>query len=178
MRYFASLRVAGALFLAWATPLAAAPCQIQFVSHGTFHEIQTPDGRCLQFVDDLGNAWEITNPRGSWKDGMSGTIQAQFLDQGACSQEIGSPLKACSFTADFSRNVVGTFIFREFVECPGYRIRTNNEDYFILNCEDFGEELCTMENVGRKIQAQILVNTSPSICIDSLTTVVDFRFLK
>jgi hypothetical protein len=167
-----------ALFLTSGVPLQGAPCRIDFVSHGTFHVVSTPDGDCLQFVDDLGNAWEVTNPRSSWKDGMSGTIQAEFVSERKCSQDIGSPLRVCTFTADFSRNVVGTFIFRQFVECPGYRIRTQTEDYFITNCEDFGEELCTMANVGRRIQAQVLVNTSPSICIDSLTTVVDFRFLQ
>ena len=54
----------------------AAECVINFVSHGTFRSISTPEGTCLQFVDDLGTPWEITNPRGSWKDGLTGTVIA------------------------------------------------------------------------------------------------------
>ena len=162
--------------LAMVIPAHADQCLINFVSHGEFKRISTPDGECLQFVDDLGTTWDITNPRGSWKDGLTGTIQAEFVSGTTCSGHSG--LRVCSFTADFSRNVVGTLIFRNFVECPGYRIRTEIEDYFITNCEDFDGELCSMDNVGRRTQAQIFVNTSPSICIDSLTTVIDFRFLQ
>jgi hypothetical protein len=157
-------------------PTRADPCLINFVSHGEFERISTPDGECLRFVDDLGTTWDVTNPRGAWKDGMTGTILAEFVSGSTCSQQSG--LRICTFTGDFSRNVVGTLIFRNFVECPGYRIRTVNEDYYITNCTDFDGELCTMDNVGRRTQAQVFVNTSPSICIDSLTTVIDFRFLQ
>jgi hypothetical protein len=162
--------------LAGVVPTQADPCLINFVSHGEFRRVASPQGECLQFVDDLGTVWDVTNPRGSWTDGMTGTILAELVSGPTCSQQPG--LRICTFTADFSRSVVGTLIFRDFVECPGYRIHTENEDYFITNCEDFGAELCTMNNVGRRTQAQILVNTSPSICIDSLTTVIEFRFLQ
>jgi hypothetical protein len=177
------MRSIGILCIASACGILAAPahadkCVINFVSHGTFHKVTTPAGDCLQFVDDLGTTWDVTNPHGSWKDGVSGTIQAEFVSQPRCSENIGQPLSICSFTADFSGNIVGTLVFVNFVECPGFRIRTQTEDFFITNCEDFGDELCSMDNVGRHVQAQILVNSSPSICIDSLTTVIDFRFLQ
>lgn len=156
----------------------AAPCRLDFLSHGTFRVVQEPGGGCLQFVDDLGVSWEVTNPRGSWKDGMTGTIEAEFLSSGTCPAPIGDPLRACSFTADFSRNLVGTLVFRQFVECPGYRIETQNEDYRIVNCDDFGTELCAAENLGRRLQAQIFVDTGATVCIASTTTVIDFRFLQ
>lgn len=158
--------------------LVADPCRIDFLSHGTFRVVQAAGGECLQFVDDLGVSWEVTNPRGSWKDGMTGTIEAEFLSSGVCTAAIGDPLRACAFTADFSRNVVGKLVFRQFVECPGYRIATRTEDYRIVNCDDFGTELCAPENLGRRLQAQIFVDTGVTICIDSTTTVVDFRFLQ
>jgi hypothetical protein len=162
--------------LAAAVPAGADPCLINFVSHGKFQRAQTPEGECLQFVDDLGTIWDVTNPRGSWTDGTAGTILAEFVSGPTCSQHSG--VRICTFTADFSRNIVGKLIFRDFVECPGFRIRTETEDYFITNCGDFGTELCSMDNVGRRTQTQVHVNTSPSICIDSLTTVIDFRFLE
>jgi len=165
-----------AMCLAAVVPAQADPCLINFVSHGEFKRVPMPQGECLQFVDDLGTVWDVTNPRGSWTDGMAGTILAEFVPGPTCSQHPG--LRICTFTADFSRNVVGTLVFRNFVECPGYRIHTENEDYLITNCADFDTELCSMDNLGRRTQAQILVNTSPSICIDSLTTVIDFRFLQ
>jgi hypothetical protein len=159
-------------------PAGADRCVINYVSHGTFHVIPSPGGDCLQFVDDLGVTYEVTNPRGSWRDGMTGTVLAEWVTDGICSQDIGDPIRICTFTADFSRNIVGTLLFVDFVECPGYRIRTQNEDYRIVNCEDFGSDLCTASNLGRKIQAQVFVDTGISICIDSTTTVIDFRFLQ
>ncbi len=93
----------------------AAECVINFVSHGTFGSISTPEGTCLQFVDDLGTPWEITNPRGSWNDGLTGTVIADSSVASKCSQDIGAPLRICQFYADESRTVVGTFDENQFV---------------------------------------------------------------
>ena len=159
-----------------ASPAAADPCLLNLVTHGTFRHVATPSGTCVQFVDDLGARYEVLQPRGSWKDGMAGTLYGNFQSAGTCSQE--TPIEICSFDADYSRNVVGTLVFLNFIECPGYAIR-GNEDYKVLNCEDFGTELCDSANLGRRVKAEVLVDTGVSNCLGLLrSTVVDFELLK
>ena len=152
-------------------PAEAQQCSLQFISHGTFREV---DG-CRLFEDDLGTLWEVVKPRGSWKDGTKGTIYAEWAETGACS---GLPaLKACRFEADYTRKVSGTLVFRTLIECPGYIVDGANQDYLILNCEDFGDELCAPENLGRHVQTEVYVDTGLSICLGlARSTVFDFRF--
>ena len=155
-----------------ALPTGADNCELQFISHGTFRQT---DG-CLLFEDDLGNFHEVVNPRGAWRDGMTGTIYSERAAP-ECSQH--EALRACRFEADFTRTVTGTLIIRNFIECPGYTIRTANQNYLILNCEDFGDALCNTDNVGRRIQAQVFVDTAVSICLgQARSTVLEYRFLQ
>ena len=156
----------------------AAECVINFVSHGTFRSISTPEGTCLQFVDDLGTRWEITNPRGSWTDGLTGTVIADSSVASECSQDIGAPLRICQFDADESRTVVGTFDENQFVTCPGFVIRTQNTVFRIVNCDEIGPELCDFANIGRRVKAGVFVDASVTNCIDPGATVLDFRFLQ
>jgi hypothetical protein len=153
-------------------------CEVNYVTHGTMHEVPGPPGPgCLEFVDDTGVRFEIVNPRGSWKEGMTGTIYAETQTEGACG--LGLPVRVCNFDADFSRNVVGALEIRQFVECPGYVIVTGNlRQYLILNCEDFGPALCDPANVGRRLKAEVFVDTGVSICLGmERSTVIDYDFL-
>ncbi len=178
MKAFKFLALAG---LCCALPLAvnaAGQCIINFVSHGTFSVVSTPEGTCLQFVDDLGTSWEISNPRGSWTDGLTGTVIANSLATRECSQNIGPALQVCRFDADGSRNVVGIFDENQFVTCPGFVIRTQNAVFRIKNCDEIGPELCDFANVGRRVKAQIFVDTSVTNCIDPGATVLSFEFLQ
>ncbi len=178
MTVFKALALMG-LCCALALPAqAAGQCAINFVSHGTFKVVSTPDGTCLQFVDDLANSWEITNPRGSWTDGLTGTVLASSLAVGQCSQNIGKALRVCQFDADFSRNVVGIFDENQFVTCPGFVIRTQNATFRIVNCDEIGPEFCDFANVGRRVKAGVIVDTRVTNCVDPATTVLDFRFLQ
>jgi len=170
---------AATIVLALATLPAAAghfhSCEsLNYITHGTFHEL---DG-CVQFVDDTGVSFEIAN-RGSWKDGMSGTIYAEIVAPGSCGQELTA--QVCDWDADYSRNVVGTLVFLNFIECPGYYIRqagqTVNLDYYIRNHDDF-PELFVQDNVGRKLKAEVVVNTSVTNCLGkNVSHLVDYDFL-
>ncbi len=171
MRWRRSLLALALVGLA-APPAAADTCELQFISHGTFRQT---DG-CLLFEDDLGNFHEVVNPRGAWRDGMTGTI---YSERAAPRCSSNDALRACRFEADFTRRVNGTLIIRNFIECPGYTIRAANQNYLILNCEDFGDALCNATNVGRHIQAQVFVDTGVSICLgQARSTVLEFKFLQ
>ena len=122
-RYLPAILV---LSIVAATPSSGDPCTINFVSHGVFRVVVTPEGDCLKFVDALGVSWEITNPRGAWTDGVTGTIFAEFLapGTGTCTQAVGDPLRICSFDSDVTRNIVGTLDFLTPFEtnCPGFSV--------------------------------------------------------
>ena len=184
MRTVQRVRLAKAVFLAGLccalvlTVHAAVQCVIDFVSHGAFNVVSTAEGTCLQFVDDLGTPWEITNPRGSWKDGLSGTVIADSAVASECSQDIGAPLRVCQFDADESRTIVGIFDVNQFVSCPGFVIRTQNTVFRIVNCDEIGPELCDVANVGKRVKAGVFVDASVTNCIDPGATVLDFRFLQ
>lgn len=147
---------------------------LNYITHGTFHVIDD----CVQFVDDTGVTFEIAN-RGSWKDRMSGTIYAEIVTPGSCGQDL--TVQICDWDADYSRNVVGTLVFLNFIECPGYYIRqagqTANVDYFIRNHDDF-PELFVPDNVGRKLKAEVLVDTGVTNCIGkNVSDLVDYDLL-
>ena len=162
-----------AVICAAVLPTVADRCELNFISHGTFRDI----GGCLHFEDALGDLWEVVNPRGNWRDGATGTVHAQFETVNSCSQE--PPLRVCTFVADFTKNVTGTLIIRQLIECPGYIIDTPNQDYRIENCNEFGTSLCDPSNLGRKIQAEVFVETGPSICLGlARSTVLEFRFIQ
>lgn len=167
-----------------ATPSSGDSCAINFVSHGTFRTVSTLGGECLTFVDDLGVSWEITSPRGAWTDGLTGTIFAEFLapGSGSCAQNVGDPLRICSFDSDVTRNIVGTLDFLTPFEtnCPGWYIRVNGPPslYRLINCDDFGTDLCDDPNRGRRIQTTAFVDNGITNCIAPATTVIEFRFLS
>lgn len=176
-----SISACSALFLlaSASSSLAAGGCEIDFISHGHLEEIEGTAARpsCLVFVDDLGDRYEIRNPRGAWRDGMTGTVVAQWELESSCTEE--TPLRVCRFEADFTTKVTGELIVINLIECPGYFIRTNRQDYRITNCGDFGTDLCATQNIGRKVQADLFVDTGISICIGSGTsTVLGYRFIR
>jgi len=150
----------------------ADPCQLNFISHGTFRDA----GGCTLFEDDLGNLYEVRQPRGSFRDGRTGTIYAQWETESVCSSH--PALRVCTWIADYQRRVNGTLVFRQFIECPGYIIDTPNQDYRIQNCQDFGTDLCDPANLGRSVQADVFVDTGVSICLGlARSDVLAFRFL-
>lgn len=173
-----------AALLLMSTPAGAGhfhSCEsLNYIAHGTFRE----SGDCLQFLPDP--SLEVPNPapfgvlnRGSWKDGMVGTVYAETSPTGACAAQ--QALQICDWDADYSRNVVGTLLVLNFIECPGYYIRvagqTANADYFIRNHDDF-PELFVPENVGRKIKAEIFVHTWVTNCIGkNVSELIDYDFL-
>jgi hypothetical protein len=166
------------------TPSSGDPCTINFVSHGVFQSVVTEEGNCLKFVDDLGVSWEVTNPRGAWNEGLTGTIFAEILsaDSGDCSQDVGEPLKICIFDSDVTRNIVGALDFLTPFEtnCPGWYLRVNGPPtlYRVVNCEDFGTELCDATNEGRRVQVTAFVDNGITNCISPAATVFEFRFLS
>jgi hypothetical protein len=154
---------------------------LNYIAHGTFHRV----GDCLQFAPDP--SLELPQPppfgivnQGSWKDGMVGTVYAMTVDPGACGAE--QAIQICDWDADYSRNVVGTLVFLNFIECPGYYIRqagqTANADYFIRNHDDF-PELVVPENVGKRIKAEVLVHTWVTNCLGkNVSDLIDYDFLS
>lgn len=158
--------LAAALLCAAVAPAAADPCELNFIAHGTFRDM----GACLLFEDDLGNFFEVVNRAGAWQDGMSGTAYAEFAEENVCGSE--QPIEMCFFDADYTRFVFGTLIFRDFVECPGYTITTGAAEYLILNCDDFGMDLCRKANLGLRVQAEVFVDTGVSICLGTNRSVV------
>ncbi len=167
--------VAALLIAGLALPVLAqqGQCELQFISHGTFRD----QGGCLLFEDDLGNFYEVVNPKGRFRDGATGTIHAEFTSATSCSQNQG--VQVCTWIPDFTKKVSGTLIIRQLIECPGYIIDTPSQDYRIQNCEDFGASLCDPSNVGRKIQATLFGTTGPSICLGLvLSDVLEFRFIN
>jgi hypothetical protein len=147
---------------------------LNYITHGTFHQTDA----CMQFVDDTGVTFEIVN-KGSWKDGMVGTIYAEIVGPGECGFDY--TVQICDWDADYSRNVVGTLVFLNFIECPGYYIRqagqTTNLDYFIRNHEDF-PALFRQENIGKKLKAELLVHTWVTNCIGkNVSELIDYDFL-
>ena len=180
-RYLSALVV---LSVVASTPSSGDPCTINFVSHGMFQVVVTPEGDCLKFVDALGVSWEITNPRGAWSDGVTGTIFAEFQapGTGTCTQVVGDPLEICRFDSDVTRNIVGTLDFLTPFEtnCPGWYIRVNGPPmlYRLTNCADFGTELCGDPNEGRRVQVTAFVDNGITNCIAPAATVLEFRFLS
>ena len=165
------LMVCGVAFAGMALP---SNCQLNFISHGTFRDA----GGCLLFEDYFGNLYEVTNPRGGWIDGMTGTVYGHFADAGAnvCSSE--TPIGICSFHADYTRTVTGRLEFIEFVECPGYIIAVGETKYLIRNCEEFDKHLCRPGNLDRPIRAEVFVDTGVSICLGmNRSIVVSYEFL-
>jgi len=153
-------------------PVTADPCVLNFISHGTFRD----DGGCLLFEDDLGNLYEVLNPRGVWRDGVTGTLYGHFAEQNVCSAE--TPVGICTFDADYTKTVTGTLEFRNFVECPGFVIATGNADYLIRNCEDFEPHLCNSGKLGHRIRARVAVDTGVSICLGmNRSIVLEYWFL-
>lgn len=154
---------------------------LNYVAHGTFRQV----GDCLQFLPDP--SLEIPEPepfgilnRGSWKDGMVGTVYAEALTAAACEAE--QAMQICDWDADYSRNVVGTLVFLNFIECPGYYLRaagqTTNADYFIRNHEDF-PELFVPENLGKKVKAELLVRTWITNCLGkNVSEMIDYDLLS
>lgn len=157
-------------------PAMAAPCSLQLGTRGTFHEVSGAPGRCLSFVDVLGNVYEVANPKGAYRDGMSGVVWAEWAGDGTCT---GDPaIRICLFEADGAKRVNGTLVFRNFIECPGYMIEAGGQDYRIYNCEDFGTDLCDPANLGRKIQAELYTEIDISVCIGQVKSfVLDYRFV-
>ncbi len=153
---------------------------LSYIAHVTFRHV----GYCLQFLPDA--SVEVPNPtpfgilnRGSWKDGMAGTVYAETTDQEACSAD--AAMQICDWDADYSRNVVGTLVLLNFIECPGYYLRvagqTANADYFIRNHDDF-PELFVPANLGRRLKAEILVHTWVTNCIGkNVSELIDYDFL-
>ncbi len=153
---------------------------LNYVAHGTFRQM----GDCLQFLPDA--SVEIPNPapfgilnRGSWKSGMVGTVYAETLDREACSAD--AAMRICDWDADDSRNIVGTLVLLNLIECPGYYIRvagqTTNADYFIRNHEDF-PDLFVPANLGRRLKAEVLVHTWVTNCIGkNVSELIDYDFL-
>ena len=152
---------------------------LNYVAHGTF----SASGDCLLFTPEP--SLEIPDPEpfgivdnGSWRAGMTGTVYAQTADGPVCGAN--QALQICDWDADFSRNVVGTLVIINFIECPGYYIRQggagNVTDYFIVNNEDF-PELFVPENVGKRIRAEVLVDTGVTNCIGkAVSTLIDYDF--
>src|SRR5262249_35677428 len=137
-----------------------------------------------QFTPDPSLEFPVPVPfgivnRGSWRDGMTGTVYAMTVEGPACQAE--QALQVCDWDADYSRNVPGTLVFLNFIECPGYYIRqaggTDNADYFIRNHEDF-PELFVPENLGKKVRAEILVDTGVTNCIGkNVSVLIDYDLL-
>ena len=155
-------------------------CTLQFISHGAFARVDTPEGECLRFIDDLGQTWEVVNDRAVWTDGLEGTLFAEFVEGEACAADTVGAVQICDFFDDFSRNFVGTLEFLDAgqIRCPGFFIFTNADQRFrIENCDDFGDTLCSFDNVGRFLRAMIHVNTGPTFCISEFTEVEQFVFL-
>jgi hypothetical protein len=153
---------------------------LNYIAHGTFREV----GGCMQFTPDP--SLQIPDPApfgvvnsGSWKDGMTGTVYAMSLSEGACGAS--QSLQVCDWDADYSRNVVGTLVFLNFIECPGYYLRqsgpTESADYYIRNTEDF-PELFVPENLGKKVRGEVVVDTGVTICIAKIVShLVDYDIL-
>ncbi len=173
-----TVRLAAATTIAAAAVLhvLAAPCTLQLGTRGTFREISPPPNRCLSFVDVLGNRYEVANPKGAYRDGLSGVAWAELAGSGSCT---GDPaIRICLFEGDRTKRVSGTLEFRQLIECPGYVIAGSTIDYRIYNCEDFGTDLCAPGNVGRKIQAQVDTEADITICLGQLRSfVLDYRFV-
>lgn len=158
-----------------ALPGAGLPgnCQLNYISHGTFRD----SGDCLLFEDDLGNFFEVIDPRGVWTDGMKGTVYGHFAAENVCSDE--TPIGICLFDADYTRTVTGRLEFIEFVECPGFIVAVGETKYLIRNCEDFDPHLCNKGFLGRRIRAEVLVDTGVSICLGmNRSTVLSYQFLE
>ena len=164
------------LGLVWAAPAAAAPCSIQLGTRGTFHEVSSTPQRCVTFVDVLGNAYEVSQPKGAYRDGLSGVVWAEFVGDGTCTAD--PAIRICMFETDETKHVNGTLVFRNFIECPGYMINAAGQDYRIYNCDDFGTDLCDPANLGRKVQAELFTEAQISICIGQIKSfVLDYRFV-
>lgn len=159
-----------------AAPAAAAPCSLQLGTRGTFHELSSNPARCLVFEDVLGSLYEVANPKGAYRDGLSGVVWAEFAGDGTCTE---SPaIRVCLLEADGAKRVNGTLVFRNFIECPGYMMEAAGQDYRIYNCEDFGTDLCDPANVGRKVQAELHTEAQISICLGQIKSfVLDYRFV-
>ncbi len=159
-----------------AGPAVAEPCSLQLGTRGTFHEVSGAPARCVIFEDVLGNVYEVANPKGAYRDGLSGVAWAEFAGQGNCTAN--PAIRICLFEADGVKRVNGTLVFRNFIECPGYMIEAAGQDYRIYNCADFGTELCDPANLGRRVQAELHTEIEISICIGQIKSfVLEYRFV-
>jgi len=167
-----TLVLTSTLFLASVSTALAEPCSLNLITHGTFHV----DGTCLTFVDDVRAEYEIADfPIYDGIDGLTGTIYAEFVGDGTCTT---SPaVRICNLARDYTRQVKGTLVFVNLVECPGYVVRTEFADFLIENCDDFGSDLCVPENLGRSLRATVFVDTGVSICLGlERSTLLDYSF--
>ncbi len=151
-------------------------CVLQFIAHGTLHQV----GECWQFVDDLNNEFEVLGAKPGWEDGMEGTVYAEWAEAGVCG-DLGTPLNVCLWDADYSTTVTGELVFINFIECPGYHIRTGKGDYFIRNCEDFppSDTLCDQQYLGRRVRVDLIVDTGVTICLGVFVSdIINFEFVN
>lgn len=156
--------------------VVAAPCSLELGTRGTFHEVAGAPDRCLIFEDVLGNTYEVANPKGAYRDGLSGVAWAEFAGEGTCTPE--PSIRICLFEADGAKRVNGILLFRNFIECPGYVVEAAGQDYRIYNCDDYGADLCDPSNLGRRVQAQLHTEAEISICIGQIKSfVLDYRFV-
>jgi hypothetical protein len=166
-----------AAFPALGASAVAVQCVIDYAGHGTFHLASVEGSDCWQFTWDTGEAFEVLNHKTPWDDGMTGTLYGEAATVGTICQ-VGVPVVACTFDADYSRHVAGQLVFLNFIECPGYMIQNGGTTYKILNCNDFGVGLCSTENIGKNVQADVVVNTTINNCLGlTLSTVVDYRLV-
>jgi hypothetical protein len=165
-----------ALLSSVAAPAAAEPCSLQLGTRGTFHELTPNPARCLAFEDVFGNLYEVSNPKGAYRDGLHGVVWAEFAGDGTCTES--RAIRVCVLEADGAKRVSGTLVFRNFIECPGYMIDAAGQDHRIYNCGDFGTELCDPANLGRKVQAELHTEAQISVCLGQIKSfVLDYRFV-
>jgi hypothetical protein len=155
---------------------AASPeeaCALELITHGTFH---VQSDTCLTLVDDLATVYEIVDfPVYDDIDGLTGTIYADFVGEGTCTT--APAVRICNLARDYTRRVRGELVFLNNIECPGYVVRTSLADFLIRNCEDFGDDVCVPENLGRHLRATVFVDTGVSICLGlERSTLLDYAF--
>jgi len=170
MRNLAELAV---LLLASTAAVRADDCALELITHGTFH---AQSDTCLTFTDDLHTVYEIADfPVYDGIDGLTGTIYADFVGEGACTT--APAVRICNLARDYTREVRGELVFVNNVECPGYVVRTSQADFLVENCEDFGGEVCVPENLGRHLRATVFVDTGVSICLGlERSTLIEYAF--
>lgn len=164
-----------ALALAWIVPTPSDACVISLGVRGTFMAAGSETSACLTFVDAMGTHYEIVGPSPVWKHGMKGLIFAEQAGRGSCTPY--AALRVCSFQGDKARSVTGTLARRESGDCPGFVIAAAEGDLRILNCADFGPDLCSEKRLGRPVQVDAYVEgPAPSCPGQPRATVLSFEF--